>query len=229
MTLQSRIPPSLGASLSSSYAATVKGRDVSRAWTKWFIGLFASPTGVLLLAALDSTPFFSFPFGIDAVIIVLAARMGALAWVVPLLATVGSLAGAALTFWMGVKIGEEGLERYLPPRRLKRIRAKIQKSGAIALAALDLIPPPFPFTPFVLAAGALEVKRPTFFITLAVCRFVRFGAEAALAVLYGSRITARLDTDLFHDLVFACIAIAVVLTVLSIVHLVQSTRPAKRR
>jgi membrane protein YqaA with SNARE-associated domain len=202
---------------------------MSRAWTRWFIGLFASPTGVLMLAALDSTPFFSFPFGIDAVIIVLAARMRALAWVVPLLATAGSLAGAALTFWMGVKIGEEGLERYLPPRRLKRIRAKIQKSGAVALATLDLIPPPFPFTPFLLAAGALEVKRPTFFITLAVCRFVRFGAEAALAVLYGSRIIGRLDTDLFHDLVFACIAIAVVLTVLSIVHLVQSTRPVKKR
>jgi membrane protein YqaA with SNARE-associated domain len=202
---------------------------VSRAWTRWLIGLFASPVGVVVLAALDSTPFFSFPFGIDAVIVVLAARMRALAWLVPLLATTGSLAGAALTFWMGVKIGEEGLERYLSPRRLKKVRAKIKRSGAIALAALDLIPPPFPFTPFVLGAGALEVKRPTFFVTLAVCRFVRFGAEAALAVVYGSRIIARLDSDLFHDLAFACIAIAAVLTVVSIVGLVQSTRPAKKR
>ena len=59
------------------------GCDVSRAWTRWLIGLFASPIGVVVLAALDSTPFFSFPFGIDAVVIILAARMGALAWIVP--------------------------------------------------------------------------------------------------------------------------------------------------
>jgi membrane protein YqaA with SNARE-associated domain len=183
---------------------------------------------VVVLAALDSTPFFSFPFGIDAVIIVLAVRMRSFAWIVPLLATTGSLAGAALTFWIGIKIGEEGLERYLSPRRLKRVRAKIKTSGAVALAALDLIPPPFPFTPFVLGAGALKVRQSTFFITLAVCRLIRFGAEAALALVYGSRIIARLDSDLFHDLVWVSIAIALVLTVLSIVRLVQSTRPAKR-
>ena len=41
-------------------------------------------------------------------------------WIVPLLATAGSVAGAALTFWMGVKIGEQGLERWVPRKRLKR-------------------------------------------------------------------------------------------------------------
>jgi membrane protein YqaA with SNARE-associated domain len=197
---------------------------MSRAWTRWFLGLFASPAGVLLLAALDSTLFFSFPFGIDAVVIILAARMGPLAWIVPLLATAGSLCGAALTFWMGVKIGEEGLERYVPRRRLKRVRARIKTGGAIALAALDLIPPPFPFTPFVLAAGALEVQRWTFFITLAVCRFSRFGAEAILAVIYGRRILQWLDSDLFHDVALGCIALASGLTILSIVRLVRSRR-----
>jgi membrane protein DedA with SNARE-associated domain len=50
---------------------------------------------------------------------------------VPLLASAGSV-GAALTFWMGKKIGENGLERYVPPKRLKRVRARINQSGAIA-------------------------------------------------------------------------------------------------
>jgi membrane protein YqaA with SNARE-associated domain len=154
-----------------------------RSWTRWFIALCASPLGVPVLAALDSTLFFSLPFGIDAAVILLAARMGPRAAVVPLLATGGSVAGAALTFWMGEKIGEKGLDRYVSPHRLKRIRARIRKSGAIALALLDLIPPPFPFTPFVLAAGALDVKTSTFFITLTVCRIFRFGVDAALAVV----------------------------------------------
>src|SRR5207253_6145726 len=96
---------------------------------------------------------------------------------VPLLATGGSVAGAALTFWMGVKIGERGLDRWVDERRLEKIRRRVRSSGAIALAVLDLIPPPFPFTPFVLAAGALEVDARTFFMTLVVCRLFRFGLE----------------------------------------------------
>jgi membrane protein YqaA with SNARE-associated domain len=200
-----------------------------RSWTSWFIALFASPLGVPVLAALDSTLFFSLPFGIDTAVILLAARMGPRAWMVPVLATAGSVAGAALTFWMGVKIGEKGLERHVSPQRLKRIRARINRKGAVALAVLDLIPPPFPFTPFILAAGALEVRVSTFVITLTLCRILRFGAETALAIVYGRRILAVLDSDLFHDIVFGFIALAAVLTALSTVRLVRSTRPASRR
>src|SRR6185369_2343980 len=114
-------------------------------------------------------------------------------WLVPLLATAGSVVGAALTFWMGVKIGEKGLDRWVPDeRRLDRIRCRVREKGAIALAVLDLIPPPFPFTPFVLAAGALEVDPRTFFGTLVVCRIFRFGLEALLAIRYGRRILSWL-------------------------------------
>jgi membrane protein YqaA with SNARE-associated domain len=199
-----------------------------RSLSHWILGLFASPVGVFVLGALDSTLFFSLPFGIDAAVIILAARLSDFWWLVPLLATSGSLLGAALTFWMGVKIGEQGLDRWVAPGRLKRIRGRVKKSGAIALAVLDLIPPPFPFTPFVLAAGALEVKPRTFFVTLAVCRVFRFGVEAALAKVYGRRILTWLDSDVFHGIVLFFIVIALALTVLSIVRIVQSTRPGRR-
>jgi membrane protein YqaA with SNARE-associated domain len=200
-----------------------------RGFSGWVLGLFASPIGVVALAFLDSTLFFSLPFGIDAVVIILAARERQVWWAVPLLATAGSVAGAALTFWMGAKIGEQGLERQLPPKRLEQIQARLKKSGAIALAALDLIPPPFPFTPFVLAAGALKVRRRLFFIVLAVTRVIRFGLEAALALVYGRRIIAWLDADIFKDVVFGCIVLAVLLTALSIARVVRATRPARTR
>src|SRR5438067_6744436 len=190
------------------------------AFSRWIIGLFASPAGVVVLAALDSTLFRWLPFGIDAAVILLAAQLKQFAWVVPLLATAGSIAGAWLTFWMGNKIGEKGLDRYVAPNRLRRVRATVRKSGAVALAVLDLIPPPFPFTPFVLAAGALEVRAKVFFATLTVCRLLRFGLEAALAVVYGRAILSWLDSDLFHGIVLACIALATVLTTFSIVKIV---------
>jgi membrane protein YqaA with SNARE-associated domain len=195
-----------------------------RAFAHWIILLCVSPAGVIILGALDSTLFFSLPFGIDAAVIILAARLRGFWWIVPLLATAGSLAGASLTFWMGVKIGEQGLERWVPRKRLMRIRARVREKGAVALAVLDLIPPPFPFTPFVLAAGALEVKPRTFFVTLAVCRIARFGLEAALAQAYGDRIMGWLESDLFHDVVMFFIAIAIALTVLSLVQIIRATR-----
>ena len=200
-----------------------------RALSHWIIALCATPAGVVVLAALDSTLFFSLPFGIDAAVIILAARMRELWWIVPLLATSGSIAGAALTFWMGAKIGEQGLERWVPDKRLARVRARVRTRGAVALAVLDLIPPPFPFTPFVLAAGALEVQPRTFFVTLTACRLFRFGLEAALAVVYGQRILTALDSDLFHDIVVFFIVIAIALTALSLVQVVRATRPPTRK
>lgn len=201
-----------------------------RSVSAWFVAVFTSPAGIIVLAALDSTLFFSLPFGIDAAVVILAAQLRTFAWIVPLLATGGSVAGAWLTFWMGEKIGEKGLERYVAPKRLKRVRAKVQTSGAIALAVLDLIPPPFPFTPFVLAAGALDVKTSTFFITLTLCRLLRFGLEAALAIVYGRSILSWLDNDLFHDIVAAGIFVAVMLTTLSVVKIIRTSgRPKGRR
>ena len=200
-----------------------------RAFSHWIITLCASPAGVVVLAALDSTLFFSLPFGIDAAVIILAARLGALWWTVALLATAGSVAGAALTFWMGVKIGDQGLEHWVPAARLARVRARVREKGAVALAVLDLIPPPFPFTPFVLAAGALEVHTRTFFVTLIACRIFRFGLEAALAATYGQGLLRLLDSDLVQDFVLGFAAIAIALTVFSLVKIVRATRTSSRR
>jgi membrane protein YqaA with SNARE-associated domain len=199
------------------------------AWIVWFI---ASPAGVVALAALDSTIFFSFPGGIDAAVIIRAARGGSSAWMAALLATVGSVGGAALTFWMGAKIGAHGLERYMPARRLARVRRKVHSTGAIGMAVLDLIPPPFPFTPFILAAGALKVDVATFFTTLAVCRLIRFGLEALLAAVYGQALLTWFTSDVFHDIVVGASVLGLALTLLSLAKLLASSgspRSPRRR
>jgi membrane protein DedA with SNARE-associated domain len=131
---------------------------------------------------------------------------------------------------MGGKIGDHGLEHWVPAKRLAQIRARVRKKGAVALAVLDLVPPPFPFTPFVLAAGALEVKPRTFFVTLTVCRILRFGLEAALALVYGDRIMAWFESDLFHQIVMFFMVLAIALTALSLVQVIRATRaPARKR
>jgi len=193
----------------------------------WLLGLFLSPHGAFLMAFLDSTTFFYLPLGIDAVVVILVAQRATAPWLVPLIATAGSLAGASLTFFIGAKIGDEGLDRYAPKKRLARIRRRIRKSGAVALAMLDLVPPPFPFTLFVLAAGALDVNATMFFATLAGCRLLRFGVEAALAVMYGSHIVRWLESDAFREIATVIILGALAATAWAAVQLVRSTKPAK--
>ena len=188
-------------------------------------GFFVSWWGAFLMGALDSSMLFFLPFGIDALVIYLAASNEAVFWVYPLLATAGSVTGAALTFWIGRKGGEAGLERLVSPRRLERLRSRVREKGAIAMAMPAMLPPPFPFTPFILTCGALDVDRWRFFGTLGAVRLVRFGAEALLARTYGPGVLRVLQSDAFQMIVIGFIAVAAIGTIGSAVVLWRSTHP----
>ena len=180
--------------------------------------------GAYVLGALDATMVFFLPFGIDALVIYLSARNGMLFWIYPLLATAGSVTGAAVTYWIGHKGGELGLERLIPHGRLERFRKRVQKGGAVAMAVPALLPPPFPLTPFVLTCGALKANRWIFFPTFAAMRLIRFGSEAALARIYGRGVLRLLESDAFQRVIVGFIIVAVLGTILSAVMLWRTTR-----
>ena len=131
--------------------------------------------GLCLIAALDSTMFFFLPLGVDAAVVLLASRNRGLFWLYPILASVGSILGASITYYIGRRLGEAGLKWFIQPNQMKRFRTRIENKGAVALAVLDLLPPPFPFTACVLVAGALKVDTWLFFVTLFITRLLRFG------------------------------------------------------
>jgi len=180
-----------------------------------FVHFFVSLPGVVALAALDSTFFFTLPLGIDAAIVILASRRGVYFWLTPLLATAGSLVGAAFTYWTGMKIGETGLTHVLSPKRLQRIQRRL-KGSAVTLAALDLMPPPFPFSLFVLGAGAVKVDRRKFFVTLTCCRLLRFGVDAILGLRYGKRALIWLQSDVVERIVAGVVLLALIVSVISL-------------
>jgi len=173
-------------------------------------GIFLSSGGLFVLAAAESTVFFWFPFGVDAAVILLVARNSDRAWLYPLIATFGSVVGTAFTLWMGKKIGETGIARYVPERRLAAAKATIKKKGAAAIALLGIVPPPFPFTPLVLASGALRVNFRRFLITLTAVRLARFGFEALLAARFGRIAIRWLNSDAMQFMVGGLIVLAVV-------------------
>ncbi len=188
------------------------------------LGYFLTPFGLVLMGALDSSMVFFLPLGIDFVVIILTARHPELFWLYAILATVGSLIGAAVTFWIGRKVGEHGLSRLIKPSRLKRIQQRVSEKAAVSVAALAIIPPPFPFTAFVLTSGAFRVNPWSFFLTLSGVRLLRFMIEGALAARYGRGILAWMESTTFTIIISVMIALAVIGTVVSGIAVYRSTK-----
>ena len=193
------------------------------ALSRWLFSFFLSTWGVAILAALDSSVLFSLPFALDVAVIILVAQHRALFWLYPLIVIPASLVGAASTYWVGRKLGEEGLERFVHSRRLKNVKRRVHHAGAIALAALNLLPPPFPFTAVLLMSGALGVDARRFFLTLAGVRVVRFGLDAVLALYYGTVIVSWLESETVRTIAGALIVLVVVGAVVSSYQLLRST------
>lgn len=195
-----------------------------RAFFGSIFGYFLSPLGLVLLGALDASIIFFLPLGIDFVVILLSARRPELFWLYALLAALGSVIGAAGTLWIGRQVGERGLARFVRKSTLKRVEARVSQKGAIAAAALGVIPPPFPFTAFVLASGACRANPWTFLGTLAVVRLARFVVEGALAAHYGGGIIRWMESTTFTVVVIALAVLAVAGTLASAVTIYRSSR-----
>jgi membrane protein YqaA with SNARE-associated domain len=196
----------------------------------FLIGIFSSLMswwGLWLIAALDSTVIFSLPLAVDIAVIILTSRNHEMFWLYPLIAAAGSLCGAGVTYYMGLRVGDAGLERFVSSGRLARVRKKLKTKGAVAIAVLDLVPPPFPFTAFIIAAGALKVSTYRFFFWLAATRLLRFGAEAVLAYYYGRHIINWLKSDTFEYFAAFLVAVTLLGTTVGVVQLIRTTRGSR--
>jgi membrane protein YqaA with SNARE-associated domain len=196
-----------------------------------FLSYFLTPAGLLVMGVLDSSLVFFLPLGIDFVVILLAAKKPELFWLYAILATTGSVIGSAFTFWIGRKVGEVGLQRFIKPSRLERVQQRVGQSAALTVGSLAIIPPPFPFTAFVLTSGACKVNAWTFLVTLAGVRAVRFGAESGLAAYYGRGIIAWMKSPTFTVVVGVLTGMAIIGTLISAVAIYRSTKkkPASRQ
>lgn len=199
-----------------------------RSFFNSLLGYFLTPGGLLLMGVLDASAVFFLPLGIDFVVIILAARQPDLFWMYALLAASGSLIGAGLTFWIGRKFGEHALTRLINPSTLQRVQQRVSRRGAISVAALGIIPPPFPFTAFVLTSGACLVSPWPFLSTLAGVRLLRFMLEAGLAARYGSGIVSWMESTTFTVIVAGLAVLAIGGTLVSGVAVVRGIRRDRR-
>jgi membrane protein YqaA with SNARE-associated domain len=142
--------------------------------------------GVFLIAFLDSS-FLSFPEVVDLVIVVAITAEKERIIFYPLLATLGSMAGCFALYLVGVKGGEAFLRRRMHERHVDRALAVVQRHGLLTIIVPSLLPPPFPFKPFVLAAGVAGIRPIDFLLAVALGRGLRYYGEGLLAFFYGEQ------------------------------------------
>jgi membrane protein YqaA with SNARE-associated domain len=142
--------------------------------------------GLFLIAFLDSS-FLSFPEVVDLVIVIAVTAEKQRIIYYPLLATLGSVAGCLALYLVGVKGGEALLRKRLHERHVDRALAVFQRHGLLTIIVPSLLPPPFPFKPFVLAAGVAGIRPADFLMAVTLGRGMRYFGEGLLAFFYGER------------------------------------------
>ena len=172
--------------------------------------------GLILLGLVDNS-FVPVPGSMDALTLVLASSHQELWWYYALMATVGSLIGGYLTYRLGVKGGEETLEKRVSKKHAGRIRRIFARYGFWSVAVGAISPPPIPIVPFLMAAGAMKYSRKKFLAALTLGRSVRYSLVAYLGSIYGSRILRSLGYY-YRPLVYTLIAIGVVGGLLALSH-----------
>ncbi len=143
--------------------------------------------GLLLLAYVDSViPLTPIP---DATLVLLCAQ-GSVWWWAAAMAALGSSLGCMTVYWLVRRLrqrflGRSLLARRLSPERRARIEDLIRRYDVLTLAAAAVMPPPFPFKPFVICAGLLEFHQGRLFVGLFTGRAIRYGTLAYLSMRYG--------------------------------------------
>ena len=153
----------------------------------WLQAIVASAggLGLFLIAFLDSS-VLTFPVINDLLLIDLSVRYPARMPYYAAMATIGSVAGCLLLYYIARKGGEAMFHKHAGPRA-QHIHAWINRNGFVSILVTALLPPPTPFKVFVIAAGALEMPVRTFVLGLLAARAIRFFGEGYLAIRYGDQ------------------------------------------
>jgi len=176
--------------------------------------------GLVLLGVADNS-VVPLTGSMDVLTIWLAARHRE-PWIYyALMATIGAVLGGYITYSLARRGGKHAMERRLSKRKAAKVYKRFERWGFGAIAIPAVLPPPFPFVPFLLAAGAMQYSRAKFLGALVLGRGVRYSVAAYFGALYGRQILrffAKYDKLAFGVL----IGLAVVGGILTLIQYMRS-------
>jgi membrane protein YqaA with SNARE-associated domain len=150
--------------------------------------------GLFVIAFLDSS-FLSLPEINDLLIVWMVTKHPGRMLLYAAMATLGSLAGSLVMFYLGKKGGEAMMRRRFKEKQLRRAHELFEKYGFFAIIVPAMLPPPVPFKVFVLLAGVVNMSVLWFSVATIIGRGVRYLGEGLLAVWYGEQAFAFLKAN----------------------------------
>lgn len=176
------------------------------------------PFGLFAISLIDSAGL-PLPGGPDAVMILLSTKNHGLMPLYAIAASLGSTIGCTMMYWVARRAGLVALKRVKPERR-ERVENLLGRYDMLAIMATAILPPPFPFKPFVLSAGVFKLRLSRFIIAVFAGRLVRFSIEGLLAIAFGEAAGDRIKQHGWKVL----LAVVIAATMMVVVNIVRSRR-----
>jgi membrane protein YqaA with SNARE-associated domain len=190
----------------------------------WLQGLvMAFGGGGLFVVTFFDSSLLSFPFFPDAVLIELCISKPVLMPYYATMAALGSLFGCLVLYFIAEKAGEAFFHKHAGGKAQK-IKEWVDNNGFLSAFIPAILPPPFPFKPFILAEGVFQVPAKTFILAILLGRGLRYGTEGILAVRYGDAALGYLKS---HGGTFALAVLAVMVVLYVLSHFLFRHSPAK--
>jgi membrane protein YqaA with SNARE-associated domain len=174
------------------------------------------PAGILVLAFIDSAgiPVAS---GMDALVILVAAKAPSRALLAASMGVLGSLIGNVALF-MAARTGARRFVKDVPqPGDKRRFREWFKRYGLLTVFIPCMLPIPLPLKVFVISAASFGTPLGTFVFVIVLGRSIRYFGEAYLGVMLGERSMPYLRAHTWHMLggavvLFAVLYLLVILT-----------------
>jgi membrane protein YqaA with SNARE-associated domain len=155
-----------------------------------FIWNIVEPLGswaVFAVAGIDSA-FWGFP--LDPLVAGYVYRDNSRFLLYSAMAAAGSAVGSIILYVIGYKGGEVLLAKRISSAKFDRIRNSFDRHEFWALMFPSMMPPPFPFKLFVLAASVFEMNFWHFLLAIFAGRMVRFLILSVLVLQFGEQAVA---------------------------------------
>jgi membrane protein DedA with SNARE-associated domain len=165
------------------------------------------PVGVFFLALLDSAGI-PLPGGVDALLVVVANRAPSLGYLCAGLATLGSLIGSMVLFWLARRGGQRYLEKIADGPRGRRFRNWFARYGLVTVFVPCISVIPMPMKAFVACAGAFGIRPLQFAAIVLAARIPRYFFLAWLGQEMGENASVWIKQ---HTLPFALGLLAIAL------------------
>ncbi|RJL06107.1 DedA family protein [Paracoccus aestuarii] len=175
-------------------------------WTMGLAGRRQAEPALFSVSFVESSVF---PIPPDVLMIPMVLARRSRAFVIATIATVGSVLGALLGYWIGAvlmdSVGQWVLTAYGKQDAFDQLSARFSEFGiwAVLIAAVT----PFPFKVITLFSGAAGLSLPIFIVTSIIGRSLRFFIVAGLLWKFGEPIRDFIERRLGLVFTLFCVAL----------------------